>query len=285
MNPRSNPQNRRMTDTAGARRDGARARRVIVWIIVVSFSLAAIAGILVLLGATLGETAYRVLSTTSVVGGYSVLALCCAALFGHRLQIVGIAGLAVVVLALALALTMIWTPDIWQWSDAWRWLVSSIVISVATALVCLLLLLAESGIRAVGVSLWVTVGLVVVLVVCILLPVWGMQTGDFYTRSVGILSILTALGAILVPVLALVLRSTRARAAVPAAAVRILADEAARRGVTIEQLVRESFPEAAPQAPPVPLVPVPPSAPVPQEPVPPAPVPPTDVPPEDVPLA
>jgi uncharacterized membrane protein YwaF len=216
-----------------------------VWIIVISFSLAAIAGILVLLGATLGETAYQVLATTSVVGGYSVLALCCAVLLGHRLQSVGVAGVAVVTVSLAFSLGAIWMPDFWRWDGSWRGVVTGIVISIGTALVSLLMLLADSEIRAVRVSLWITVGLVIALAVCILLPIWGMQTGDLYTRSVGILSILSALGAILSPVLALVLRGRNARTAVPASVLRTLVNEAGRRGVTIEQLVREAFPEAA----------------------------------------
>ena len=79
----------------------ATLRRIIVAVIVVSFSVAAIMGIIALLARDLGDVGVKVLLTTATVGLYSIAVLCCATLAGKRLSGFGIAGAAVAVLAAA----------------------------------------------------------------------------------------------------------------------------------------------------------------------------------------
>src|SRR5688500_11735162 len=118
-------------------------RKVIVGIIIGSFGLAAVGGIAVLLGGDLGPTAGRVLGTTAVVGAYSVAVLCCVALAGRRLQVLGTIGAAVSIATAALTIVMIWWDDAQSPPDVlWRVLWSGVTVTAALALASLLLLLA-----------------------------------------------------------------------------------------------------------------------------------------------
>ena len=106
------------------------ARRIIVAVIVISFSAAAISGIVVLLGAELGPTAWRVLSTTSVVGAFSVAVLCCVSLLGRRLQTFGYIGAGVSVIAAVLVLVAVWGQPSWESEGFWDSLWTAVAASV-----------------------------------------------------------------------------------------------------------------------------------------------------------
>lgn len=226
--------------TAAPRPGIAVARRVIVGVIVVAFALAAIGGIIVLLGAELGATAARVLGTTAVVGAFSVAVLCCVALIGRRLQAFGMIGAAVSVIA---ALPVIWV--IWYdgpWGDFWEGLLrtmwTAVAASVALALTSLLLLLADRTRSAVRIGLVVTLALFAAVLGMIVFLIWWPEAVDsqVFPRVLGITSILAALGAIVVPVISLLLPEKRAAVLSPSSVHRLGA-AATREGVTPDELV------------------------------------------------
>lgn len=247
-----------MTDTAESPRPRASIlRRVIVGVIIVSFGLAALGGIIVLLGAQLGEPAWKVLSTTSLVGAYSVAVLCCASLLGRRLQVVGLTGTAVSVVAAVMSIVALWVDQPWEAELFWDVLWTLVAATVGLSFACLLLLLADRRQRAVRIGLVLTLALFVVVFVLVVYPLWvEFEWSETYSRVLGIASILAALGAIVVPVLSLLLRDRAGAAATrhgglsPAAITRI-EDEAARRGITSDELVAVLLaPAAAESAPP-----------------------------------
>ena len=92
------------------RRSGtAPIRKVIVRVTIGSFSLAALLGIIALLrGGEFGQTQFRVLLTTLLVGVVSIAVLCYLATAGRPSQPVGVAGGVVVLVPLVTALLMIW---------------------------------------------------------------------------------------------------------------------------------------------------------------------------------
>lgn len=229
-------------------------RRVIVGIIIVSFGLAALGGIVVLLGAELGDPAWKVLGTTGLVGAFSVAVLCCASLLGRRLQPVGLVGAAVAVIAAVLSIVALWAQPSWEAELFWDSLWTLVAASVGLAFSCLLLLLADRRQRVVRIGLVVTLALFALVFVLVVYPVWTDDAvGEAYSRTVGIASILAALGAIVVPVLSLLLRerpadaATRPDALSPSTIARLEA-EAARRGVTPDELVADLIWPAAPPA-------------------------------------
>ena len=186
-----------------SRGSGSQLRRVIVWIIVVSFGVAALGGIVVLLGGSFGEQAGRVLGTTAVVGAFSVAVLCCAALIGRRLQTFGVIGAAVAVVSAALVITVIWYrgdggSDFWDVLVRLTW--TGVAASAAFALASLLLLLADREQRAVRIGLIVTLVLFAIVLAMTVYVIWWSDTieGDTYARVLGVVAILAALGAVVV---------------------------------------------------------------------------------------
>ena len=248
-----------MTDPAGrSRTPVSLARRVIVAVIVVSFSAAAISGIVVLLGAELGPTAWRVLSTTSVVGAFSVAVLCCVSLVGRRLQTFGFIGAGVSVVAAVLVLVALWGQPTWEAEGFWDSLWTAVAASVAFSFASLLLLLADRRRTAVRVGLIVTLALFAIVFVMVIVPVWTDEYGgEYYSRVLGIVSILAALGAIVLPVLSLLLRERQdgggdemGEASLSTVSLALLRAEAARRGVTPDELVDSLVRPASLAAPP-----------------------------------
>lgn len=240
-----------MTDDRSAGRSPLRViRRTIVAVIIVSFGLAALGGIIVLLGGSLGSDSWRVLSTTGVVGAFSIAVLCCAALAGRRLQVFGFAGAVVAVVSAALVVWMIWYDG--PYNDAIdvvadaTW--TSVALTVAFAFASLLLLLADRDQIAVRVGLAATLLLFAVVLLMTIYAIWWGDTirGDTFGRVLGVFAILAALGAVIVPVMSLLLRAPRARAGLSDAARSRLEAEAQRRGVTADELVAQLLPPSGP---------------------------------------
>lgn len=228
-----------MTGRARIGRSGVSTlRRTIVGIIVVSFGLAALGGIVVLLGGELGDAGFRVLGTTAVIGAFSVAVLCCATLVGRRLQVFGLVGAVISVVAAGLVVTVIW----WQGSsfDAlWRVTWTATAASVAFALAALLLLLADREQPAVRVGLVGTLGLFAVVLAMVVVLIWASEAvdGDGYTRVLGIVSILAALGAVVVPVVSLLLRGRTPASTLSPSSAALIDAEAVHRGVSPDELV------------------------------------------------
>jgi MFS family permease len=221
-------------------------RRIIVWVVVASFAIAAILGIAALLAPEFDETAWRVLSTTSVVGAFSVLVLCCASLLGRALRVFGLVGVAVSLITLVYAIWMIWWMP--EWNDGWyewyRILGTGVAVSIAFAVASLLLLLADRRRAAVRIGLWITLGLFALVLAMVIFVIWARDYDyEVVQRILGILSILAALGAIVVPVMSLLLKDDGAAVdpghapVVSAPVAERLRAEAARRGVTVDEFV------------------------------------------------
>ncbi|GAA3759353.1 hypothetical protein GCM10022240_09950 [Microbacterium kribbense] len=222
-------------------------RRTIVTLIIVAFGLAAIGGIIVLLGAELGDTALRVLGTTATVGAFSIAVLCCAALLSRPLRAVGVVGSIIAVLGAGLAVWQIWYDG--EYGAAWENLMkvtwTAIAATVALSLASLLLLLADRRRSAVRVGLAVTLVLMAVVLGMIVWLIWAADTVDdqIFPRVLGVSSILAALGAVVVPVLSLLMPDVR-RAGLSRATVDRIEAEAQRRGVTPDELVVGLLPAA-----------------------------------------
>lgn len=239
-----------MTNDGPTRQPVRVLRRVIVTVIIVSFGLAALGGIIVLLGGSLGPEAGRVLGTTAVVGAFSVAVLCCAALVGRRAQIFGMTGATIAVLAAVGVVWMIWYQG--DYGDLWlvvtRVVWTGVALSVAFAFASLLLLLADREQAAVRIGLAVTLFLFAVVLAMTIYAIWWSDTieGDAFGRVLGVFAILAALGAVIVPVVSLLLRAPRPRAGMSDASRARLEAEAARRGMTADDFVEWLLAPSAP---------------------------------------
>lgn len=241
----------RSSETDPTRATRRRLLTALVAVIVVSFALAA-AGITVLIIGPEGDLMSRVLVTTLIVGGFSVGALSCLALWGRAAHTFGVIGAAVNAASAVVALLAVWveqgSDDFWRVLN--RLLVSGLIISAAWALASLLLLLSRrrrSVIRVGLIATLVALGITVALAVA---GVWwdDLADAEIYPRVLGTLGILSALGVVVVPVLALLLRdgpAARGPEDFPADVAERLIETARARGITVAELVAPVLGEQA----------------------------------------
>lgn len=224
------------------------ARRVIVIVTIASFSVAALLGVLALLGGgEFGETQVQVLLTTLVVGVVSVAVLCYLATAGTSYQVVGAFGGLAAMVPLATSLLMIWGGDD-RFADGLVEAFGVGTIAAATlAQVCLLLVLVAGRGPGLRVLLALTLLLATLLAAILSALVLGADADDDATaRLIGVIAILDVLGTVVVAALAKFgpdERGDRGRAsvAVPPDLLDAVDRRAAEQGRTRQQVVEDAL--------------------------------------------
>lgn len=232
-----------------------RLARAIIWVVIVSFSLAAIAGIAVLLGAEMNETSAKVLLTTVIVGGFGLAALSGLGLLGRRLAWFGLVTIGVAVVGMLYTLWFVWSEAFehsWERSwHAWEWLGTAVTLAVFCSAAARLLTLVDRKNTIVRVGMAIALVLLAFSSLIVLNLIWDITNASEQNfRLYGIVWILTALAVIVTPILAVVLKAKPAEldaAVVPPAPPAVLSPDsvgrivnaAVRRGVTPDALVAE----------------------------------------------
>ncbi|MCA1942715.1 MAG: hypothetical protein LDL15_03835, partial [Yonghaparkia sp.] len=218
----------RRASTIGAARKGA------IYGIIVSFSLAALVGIIALLGGDFGETQGRIILTTLLMGATSITALCHLAIADRAMRVVGFVGLAASSVALVTGLVLIWR----NWNDPgfdewFRVFATAGVLAVSFAHANLILLLAGRRRLPIRIGVVVTLAMIGAVATMIILPIVsdgqipGFENEEWYSRLFGVVGILDVLGTVVVPVLAIFVKDAPAVAVVDAAAVDVAVGDAA----------------------------------------------------------
>jgi hypothetical protein len=209
-----------MTASAPAgRRTGAigAARKGAIYGIIVSFSAAALVGIIALLSGDFGETQGRIILTTLLMGGTSITALCHLAIADRAMRLVGFVGLAASTIALVTGLVLIWRD--WNLEGFEDWLkafATAGVLAVSFAHANLLLLLAGRRRQIIRIGLMVTLVMIAAVAIMITLPILsegnipGYENEEWYWRLFGVVGILDVLGTVVVPVLAIFVKDAPA---------------------------------------------------------------------------
>ncbi|MFC4784248.1 hypothetical protein ACT8ZV_07225 [Nocardioides sp. MAHUQ-72] len=206
------------TDTA------APIRTAIVRVTIGSFSLAALLGVIALIGGgAFGATEGRILLTTLLVGIVSVAVLCYLATAETPYQPVGVAGGVVVLVPLVTALVMIWS-DFSEAPPEWLGKTFGVGAVVAATLAQVSLLLgishgARSGVRRILVG---TLAAAAVLAAMISYLILGTEPSGPYFRVLGVVAILDVLGTVVVTALTKFGRGLRVQAAPVAAPATIV---------------------------------------------------------------
>jgi len=177
-------------------------RRVAATLTIGSFSIAALMGIVALLaGGSFGEGEARVLLTTLIVGCASICALCYLATAGTRWALVGATGGVVLALPVVTSLVLVWSD--WSSDDSDGILKAfgiGVVLALTLAQLCLLLSLAGDG--RLGLVLWPTLAIAVVLAGLITAMILEEIGADDVWRLLGVLAILDVLGTLVTIALA-----------------------------------------------------------------------------------
>ncbi len=128
---------------------------------------------------------------------------------------------------------------------------TGVALTVAFAFASLLLLLADREQAAVRIGLVITLVLFAIVLAMTIYIIWWAETidSDVYGRVLGIFAILAALGAVVVPVVSLLLRAPRPNDRLSEASRAMLEAEAARRGITADEFVARlvGAPQPAPE--------------------------------------
>jgi hypothetical protein len=224
-------------------------RRIAATLTIGSFSVAALMGIVALLGGgDFGEGEARVLLTTLIVGCASICVLCYLSTAGTPWAAAGVLGAVVLVLPTASALILVWSG----WSGDEEGLLKAfgvgVVGAVSLAQVCLLLALAGAR-EALRLLLGATVLLALVVALIVSGLILGEVDADGVWRLLGVTAILDVLGTLVTVALAKFGGREdrvapgydgRTRITLSAAQARAIGDLAARTGRSRNDLVAEA---------------------------------------------
>jgi hypothetical protein len=216
-------------------------RRVVVTLVIGSFSVAALLGIIALLGGgDLGETEGRVLLTTVIVGVESIAVLCYLAVATRRAALVGLAGGLISLVPFSIALWFTWSESDSQ--PLWDTFGVSVTIAATLAHACLLLALDRGRLRLLLAGTLVAMAIVAAMICNAIVN--GEDLGDLYWRTFGVVAILDVLGTVVFAALGIFSRRARADGEpdlmTPALESRVL-DAARSRGVSPSQLITDAL--------------------------------------------
>jgi F0F1-type ATP synthase assembly protein I len=189
------------TSATHARSGTAPIRKVIVRVTIGSFSLAALLGIIALLrGGEFGQTQFRILLTTLLVGAVSIAVLCYLATAGRPSQPVGVAGGLIVLVPLVTALLMIW-GDVEHGPSEGVLKTFGVGTAVAATLAQASLLLTVGERGRPGVRRILVGTLALAAMVSALIAGYTPPEGGYYHRILGVVAILDVLGTLVVAAL------------------------------------------------------------------------------------
>ena len=217
-------------------------RRLVATLVIGSFSIAALFGIIALIGGgELGETEGKILLTTVIVGVESIAMLCYLAVSGRRTAVVGIVGALVSLVPFGIALALTWGG--YDGDDAiWDVFGVSVTVAATVAHACLLLAL-HHGRRALLLAGTLIAMTVVAAMICNAI-VNGEDLGDLYWRLFGVVAILDVLGTVVYAALGVFERRKaddgEPDLMTPALESRVL-DAAQARGVSPSQLISDAL--------------------------------------------
>lgn len=172
-------------------------RKLVVWLVIGSFSIAALMGIIALLGGgDFGDTEAKVLLTTVIVGVESIAVLCYLAVAGRSTAMVGLLGGLVSLVPFGLALWLTWSEGEGFDSDE-LWQVFGVTVTIAASLAQVCLLLALAGKHKIGPGLISTLFAITIVAGMITAAILdGADLDDTFWRIFGVVAILDVLGTV-----------------------------------------------------------------------------------------
>ena len=219
-------------------------RRIVSTVVIVSFSIAALLGIIALLsGGDFGETEGRVLLTTVIVGVESVALLCYLAAVGKPFVGVAYVGAPVSLLAAGIALYLTWggndggEDDFFDLLEAFGVLVT---IAASLAQACLLLALTARH-RMTAVLMGTLAAITVVAVMVIVQITGGSSDNDGFWRILGVAGILDVLGTVVLTATAAFRRGAPETPGLSAQSQQRLAAAALAKGTSQDQLLNDAL--------------------------------------------
>jgi hypothetical protein len=184
---------------APKRFDSGRLGRILLYTAIVTFCLAAIASIGVILFGEFGDTETRILLSAFSIAAFSLAGLIATARFGRQPAVMPPLGLSSAAVALVLTLILIWTnPE----SDFLLRATLSVIVLAGAMAHANLLLADPQRYDPAAALLSGTLMINALVTAMIVLPILfdGDPDGGFYWKSLAVLGVLLVLGTLVVPV-------------------------------------------------------------------------------------
>jgi hypothetical protein len=217
-------------------------RGLVTKLVIASFSVAAILGIIALLGGgAFGDTEAKILLTTVIVGVESVAVLCYLSVAERPTWLVGVVGGAVSLVPFGMALWLTWA-DLSDADELWQAFGASVTIAASIAQACLLLaLVARPRVGPALVATLVTIAVVAAMIIVAIVD--GSGLNDTYWRIFGVVAILDVLGTVVLSALGAFGRGRpEGEPDLLSAAVESrVVDAAAQRGLSPSELVSQAL--------------------------------------------
>jgi hypothetical protein len=176
---------------------------------IISLCIGALIGIVIFLFGSFGEIEVKILGTTLIIGGYSLLGLCCSALYEKKHgNIFALLGIISALLGFIWFVGLIWSGyDFIDFDNTLELILTFIIVPVSLAQSSLILLI-NSDNKMGKMTVWATIFFIIILTLMLLIAVWNIDFdfGDFYFRLLGVVGILDVLGTIVSPILNKVLK-------------------------------------------------------------------------------
>ncbi len=177
-------------------------KRAFLISLVASLVLSALVAIVVFLIGNFGETEFRVIATTLTIGLYSLTGLC-GSIMLERKKYPGLALIGILISVVGFLITLLAIWELVEFDDFWKIITILIILAVAIAHACLILLI-ESNKAVVRYSLFGTlvfISLVALMLIMLVLLEFDLADNDFAYRLLGVFAVLDVLGTIVTPIL------------------------------------------------------------------------------------
>lgn len=216
---------------------------------ILAFGIAAAMGIGALLIGEFGDLQVRVLLTTLAIGIMSLAVLCYLAPQQRRFVVLGIAGSITALVTLGLALYLIWSDEVWfevPYSDlVLKYFAIMTIVSATIAQICMLSAMVSS---AKSFTKWIfrftVLAAVVVAGMAITVILNESADSEWFARTLGVVAILDAFGTVTLIAVRLFTggaQSTSSKATLSPYTQRLIAEAAAGRGVTSQQILDQAI--------------------------------------------
>lgn len=216
---------------------------------ILAFGVAAAMGIGALLIGEFGELQGRVLLTTLSVGLLSLAVLCYLAPQQRLFVILGIAGFITALVTLGLALYLIWGEGIWEdvslTEVIFEYFGIMAIVSATIAQICMLAAMVSS---AKPFTKWVfrftVLAAIVFAGMAITLILSETTDAEWFVRTMGVVAILDAFGTVTLIAVRLFTgspQSASSKATINPYTHRLIAEAAADRGVTPQQILDQAI--------------------------------------------
>ncbi len=176
-------------------------KKIFLLLMIISFSISALMGIIVFIIGDFGELEGQILITTASFGLYTLAGLCCSILYDkNRNRLVSAAGMIVSFVSFIFTTMFIWEVFGYEVDLAWRVLLTAVISSFTFAHACLILLIVPR-IAYVALIQKATLLLIALVAFMLLYLVYADGTDSaLYFRFIGIMAILDVLGTIVMPI-------------------------------------------------------------------------------------